>query len=257
VSVTLLAASAVAIVVLIMEFDWGIVTGLVLSGGAIFYEVLLSALAIMAAVITVRAKSRLGAIISLGVVGWTVTLYFIAFSAPDLALTQLLIETLTVVLLVLAFFRIAPDKLPPAKRSRRIYRSVVAMAAGLFGFITVITVAVIQAGESISPYFERFSVPVGQGGNIVNVILVDFRGYDTMGEITVLAIAALGGAALLQAPRMAKLRAHFLKRLHKVSPGAPSGEAGAEAALSQAALAQAGSTGAAETTPSTKEARHG
>ena len=86
---------------------------------------------------------------------------------------------------------------------------------GLFGFALVLINAGIQAGPSISPYFERFSVPYGRGGNIVNVILVDFRGFDTLGEMTVLAIAAVGGFALLRAPGMAALQRKLARRLSR------------------------------------------
>jgi multicomponent Na+:H+ antiporter subunit A len=86
----------------------------------------------------------------------------------------------------------------------------------------------VQAGESISPYFERFSVPAAHGGNIVNVILVDFRGYDTLGEITVLAIAAVGAVAILRAPNMERLRSGLLRRRGDVRHTPPaSGEAAA------------------------------
>ena len=176
-------------------------------------EILLAAMAMVAAVLTTRSSSRLGAIISLGVVGVTVTLYFIFFSAPDLALTQLLIEVLTVVLLVLVFFRLGPDKLPRQRRRMTAYHLGVALMMGVFGFTLVLLNAGIQAGEPIYPYFLLNAVPVGNGGNIVNVILVDFRGFDTLGEVTVLGIAAVGGYALLRAPRMAALRTRLVRRL--------------------------------------------
>lgn len=168
-------------------------------------EWMLFILAIFGAFATVRARSRLSAIISLGVVGITVTLFFIVFSAPDLALTQLLIEVLTVILLVLVFFRVRPD---PAlgQDNRTFFRVFVALAMGFFGFAVVMVNHLSQVGESISPYFLENSYVLGRGANVVNVILVDFRGYDTMGEITVLAIAALGGYALLRSPELHKLR---------------------------------------------------
>ena len=152
------------------------------------------------------------------------TLYFIFFSAPDLALTQLLIELLTVVLLVLVFFRLKSDRLPPAPRRVMAYQIFVAVAMGVFGFTLVLLNAVIQVAPSISDYYERFSVPYGNGGNIVNVILVDFRGFDTLGEMTVLAIAAIGGFALLRAPRMAAVQRRLLRRLSRSAPPAESSD---------------------------------
>lgn len=163
------------------------------------------ALAIIAAITTVRAGSRLSAIIALGVVGVTVTLFFIIFGAPDLALTQLLIEVLTVFLLVLVFFHVKPDS-PIANDRREPFRLLVAVAMGFFGFAVVMVNHLSQVGESISPYFIENSLELGKGSNVVNVILVDIRGYDTMGEITVLGLAALGGYALLRSTEMHALR---------------------------------------------------
>jgi multicomponent Na+:H+ antiporter subunit A len=175
-------------------------------------ETIIALLAIVSAIVTVQVKSRIGAIISLGVVGVTVTLFFVFFSAPDLALTQLLIEVLTVILLVLVFFRVKPTALPPMAMSRRIRNIVLALAMGIFGFLVVIFSSGIQVGDSISEAFLLYSVPLGKGTNVVNVILVDFRAYDTMGEIVVLAIAAVGGFALLRAPRLRNLRRRYLQQ---------------------------------------------
>ncbi|MBK8048969.1 MAG: DUF4040 domain-containing protein [Anaerolineales bacterium] len=168
-------------------------------------EILIFLVAIVAAVATVRSRSRLSAIISLGVVGVAVTLFFIFYSAPDLALTQLLIEVLTVVLLVLVFFRVKPDR-PIGRDNRIILRLVVSVLVGFFGFAIVMFNHIYQVAPSISPYFIANSLPLGQGANVVNVILVDIRGYDTMGEITVLTLAALGGYAVIRSPQVSALR---------------------------------------------------
>lgn len=213
-SITLLAG-ALVVVLALLQGDWLSDFALDMRQLPSVSEVLLAVLAIIAALTTVRAQTRLSAIISLGVVGVVVTLYFIFFSAPDLALTQLLIEVLTVVLLVLVFFRVKPDHLPPLPTWRKAFNTFVALAMGIFGFSIVMMSAGLQLGDAISPYFERFSVPIGKGANIVNVILVDFRGYDTLGEITVLAIAALGGFALLNAPRMKALHEKLLARIDR------------------------------------------
>lgn len=167
-------------------------------------ETILILLMVVSAYVTVRVRTRMGAIISLGVVGVTVTLFYIFFSAPDLALTQLLIEVLTVVLLVLVFTKLPPDTRPPMLPVKRVRNLLVALAAGAFGFFLVLfnSSGAMQAAQSISGFFLQNAVPGGHGGNVVNVILVDFRGFDTMGEITVLALAALGGYALLNAPRV-------------------------------------------------------
>ena len=168
------------------------------------HETVLILLTVVSAYVTVRIRTSLGAIISLGVVGVSVTLFYVFFSAPDLALTQLLIEVLTVVLLVLVFTKLPPDTRPPMQRLKQTRNILVALAAGAFGFFLVLfnTSGALQAAQSISGFFLHNAVPSGQGSNVVNVILVDFRAWDTMGEITVLALAALGGYALLNAPRV-------------------------------------------------------
>ena len=167
-------------------------------------ETILILMTVVSAYVTVRVRTRLGAIISLGVVGVSVTLFYVFFSAPDLALTQLLIEVLTVVLLVLVFTKLPPDTRPPMQNLKQARNVLVALAAGAFGFFLVLfnSSDAMQAAQSISGFFLNNAVPSGHGANVVNVILVDFRGFDTMGEITVLALAALGGYALLNAPRV-------------------------------------------------------
>ncbi|MFZ1753691.1 MAG: hydrogen gas-evolving membrane-bound hydrogenase subunit E [Caldilineaceae bacterium] len=174
-----------------------------MNGQAIGWpEMILAFLLALAAWVTVRAESRMSAIISLGVVGVTVTLFYVFFSAPDLALTQLLIEVLTLVLLVLVFYKLPEEKRPPMGRLRQMGIIFVSICVGVTGFVLVLFNGseAMNAGTAISSYFVDNSVPLGHGANIVNVILVDFRGFDTMGEITVLALAALGGYALLRAP---------------------------------------------------------
>lgn len=170
------------------------------------YEIMLPILAIIAAAITVRTQSRLSAIISIGIVGVVVTLIFVFYSAPDLALTQLLIEVLTVVLLVLVYYRIPSRPHPPPTSFVRWRNRLIAGAVALWGFVMVLLSAETPLYPPISDFFSLNSVPAAHGGNIVNVILVDFRGFDTMGEITVLAIAAVGGYGLLRASRLRPVR---------------------------------------------------
>lgn len=180
-----------------LTIDWGTFPEL--------HELVIAILAVVAAIVTVQAKSRLNAIISIGVVGVTVTLFFVYFRAPDLALTQLLIETLTVVLLVLVFHKVPPDKNPPLHAMANMRNIIVSVAVGLLGFMLVLFSAGEPFEPRISDFFTLNSVPAAHGANIVNVILVDFRGIDTLGEITVLAIAALGGYALLRSVRLRQI----------------------------------------------------
>jgi multicomponent Na+:H+ antiporter subunit A len=121
--------------------------------------------------------------------------------APDLAITQLLIETLGVVFFVLVF-RHLPDRFPRKElRGSQFPRVLIAVASGVFIFVFTLVVVGARTEPSISSEFIERAVPEGGGNNVVNVILVDFRGFDTMGEITVLAVAALGVAAIVRANR--------------------------------------------------------
>lgn len=143
-----------------------------------------------------RARRRLGAIAALGAVGFGVALFFLRHGAPDLAITQFLVEALTVVLLVLAFERLGD--LRPARRGvDRTWAAVVAGAAGVVVALLVWRASAVELGPGVSDWFAAQSLPAGRGANVVNVILVDFRALDTLGEIAVLGVAALGVGVLL------------------------------------------------------------
>ena len=169
-----------------------------------FYELGISLLILMAALAAVRSRSRLAAVAALGVVGYGVALIFIFFGAPDLAMTQLMIETMTVILLVLILYH-----LPPFARisTRKDYarEAIVALSAGVLMTMFVLVGISVQHYPPISSFFVENSVPLAHGRNIVNVILVDFRALDTLGEITVLSLAGVGVYALL------KLRLELMK----------------------------------------------
>jgi len=142
-------------------------------------------------------RQRLVALVQMSGVGLIVALAFARFSAPDLALTQLTVEFVTVVFLMLALFFLpqhSPRESGPLTRARDILLALLAGAG-----MAALSWAVLTrpANTALADFFIRESVPGGGGTNVVNVILVDFRGFDTMGEITVLAIAALGIYALL------------------------------------------------------------
>ena len=141
-------------------------------------------------------RQRLFALIALGAVGLMVSLTFVLFSAPDLALTQFSVEVVTVLLLMLGLHYL--PKTTPAETSRlRVGRdAALALAAGA-GVTLLAFAALTRPLASISTYFLDYAVPKGGGANTVNVILVDFRAYDTLGEILVLAVAGLVIQALL------------------------------------------------------------
>jgi multicomponent K+:H+ antiporter subunit A len=146
---------------------------------------------------TLFHHNRFVAVIAIGVVGLIVSMIFIKFSAPDLALTQLSVETVTIILLMLALYYL-PQKTPKESSHPRIIKDVIlSLMAGLGVFI--LTLAVLSREyTTIGTYFLENALTGGGGTNVVNVILVDFRGFDTLGEITVLAIAGLGIFAMLQ-----------------------------------------------------------
>jgi multicomponent K+:H+ antiporter subunit A len=136
------------------------------------------------------------ALIAISVVGLVVSITFARFSAPDLALTQLAVEIVTVILLMLALFFL-PQKTSADSAPKRVVRDL-SIAAVIGGIVATINYAIItRPFETISDFFVENSKTGGGGTNVVNVILVDFRGFDTMGEITVLGIAALGIFKLL------------------------------------------------------------
>jgi multicomponent K+:H+ antiporter subunit A len=140
---------------------------------------------------------RMVALVMTSVVGLIMTLTFVHFSAPDLALTQISVEVVTTILLLLALFFIPGGEVLEVTPARRLRDLLLAGVAG--GGAALMAFAVMtRTYEPISDYFLAASKPLGGGANVVNVILVDFRGFDTLGEITVLAIAATGIFALLQ-----------------------------------------------------------
>ena len=143
---------------------------------------------------------RIKAVLITGAIGLVVTMVFVTFSAPDLALTQISVDVVTTVLLLMSL-SLLPQLTPyESNRGRRWRDAVIAIVAGLgIGWITWMLLT--RDHNSISWFFVQQSLPLGGGSNIVNVILVDFRGFDTFGEITVLGIAAIGALCLMDGMR--------------------------------------------------------
>lgn len=161
-----------------------------------FHEAMLATLIVAGALSAVVARTTMAAVLSLGVVGYGVAVMYALLGAPDLSMTQFAVETLTVVIFVLVFANLRGF----ADLSSRFVRArdaAVAIAAG-----AVVTTLVLFIGSSgttsrLSAYFADAAPRLAHGHNIVNVILVDFRGFDTMGEITVLVTVAIGVRVLL------------------------------------------------------------
>ena len=155
---------------------------------------------VMATIMAVRSRSLLGSVAALGAVGYSVAMIYLTYGAPDLAMTQFLIETLTVILFVLVFYRLPQFKDVGSRRSRWLSALVAILGGGLITAL-VIMAAGIQLHHPISGYFMDVAVSGAHGRNLVNVILVDFRALDTLGESTVLAIAAIGVYAVIKLKR--------------------------------------------------------
>ncbi len=162
------------------------------------YEYLGAAAFILATIGVVIFRSRLAKVISLGVVGYMLCATFIVLRAPDLALTQLLVDIVTVILFVLVIYFLPQIKDIKESVSVRVRDLLVAGITG--GFVTVFVLAAYahRHSKSVAEYFLENSYELAGGTNVVNVILVDFRTFDTLGEIIVLAIAGLGVYALVR-----------------------------------------------------------
>lgn len=160
-------------------------------------SLLITIILIIAALGTViMHRQRLVSLILLGAVGLGVALVFVKFSAPDLALTQLSVEVVTIVLMLLALYFLPQYSPKESSQTARSRDALISVGAGT-GVGLLVWAVLTRPYQTIADYFMSNSVPGGGGTNVVNVILVDFRGYDTLGEITVLALAGLGIFAML------------------------------------------------------------
>mgnify|MGYP001112279134 CR=1 FL=1 len=156
------------------------------------YEVVLSLVLVISTIAILFSKSRLTSIILLGAVGYTVSLFYVVFRAPDLALTQLVIETVSVALFLLCFYHLPRNARKKESIPFKISNAVISVLVGLVVMLIAIASYSTKLFDSISPYYVDNTYIKAAGENMVNVILVDFRGFDTLFEITVLAIAAIG-----------------------------------------------------------------
>ena len=150
------------------------------------------------AISAVLATSVLMAVTSLGVVGYAIALVFVFYGAPDLALTQFLVETLTIVLVALLAMRLPDEYDYPLSSMTLVQDAGIAIGFGTVMALVLLTVLKFPFDPYLSNYFAQNSLSSGNGRNIVNVILVDFRAVDTWGEITVLAMSGLGAFALIK-----------------------------------------------------------
>jgi multicomponent Na+:H+ antiporter subunit A len=161
-------------------------------------EVVVVALIVTGSLLTAFTGSRITAIAALGTVGIGVAMIFIIYGAPDVAITQLLVEMLVVVMFAVAALRMPFLDFPEGSRRFRPANAALAVTVGAIVAAITLMVTTGPVDRNLTTYFENTSWTEAYGRNIVNVILVDFRAIDTFGEIAVVIIAALGAFALLK-----------------------------------------------------------
>lgn len=178
------------------------------------HELAIMAIAAIGLVTVVLAKDRLTAIVSLGIQGFSVAVIFLLYGAPDLAFTQFMIETLAVVILALVMtrLRLSPSDHRPFRET--LPDAAIALACGLGATLLLLKVTEGPFNTALSDFFIQYSKTIAHGANVVNVIIVDFRGTDTLGEIAVVMIAALAILSLV------RLRAGSLRRIADNDPDA-------------------------------------
>ncbi len=157
-------------------------------------ELLIAVVILAAAVGLMLVRRRFAAIILLGAVGYGLAGLFLVLGGADLAITQLLVETL-----VVGLFALVLRRLPAGFEKLRVQplRLAVAVSVAVFVFLLGLGFGAAEPDSAVSDGYLERSVPEAAGQNVVNVILVDFRGLDTLGEITVLGVAAIGAAGLV------------------------------------------------------------
>ncbi|WP_022834534.1 putative monovalent cation/H+ antiporter subunit A [Salisaeta longa] len=165
-----------------------------------YYELALAVLIVLSAFAAIRARERFTSILALSIGGYSVSLLWLLFGAPDLALTQFSVETLSLILLVIVLIHL-PGIEEREPLSRRIRDALVATGVGAVLTTAMLAALTMPLNTRLSEYMVDMTLPRAKGHNVVNVILVDIRGFDTMGEITVLTIAALGVFVMMRMRR--------------------------------------------------------
>jgi multicomponent Na+:H+ antiporter subunit A len=155
-------------------------------------------IAVIGLVAVLAAESRLTAIVSLGIQGFAVAVLYLLFGAPDLSFTQFMVETLSVVILALIMTRLRLDVQDRRSRAQILMDGTIAVACGLGFTFFLLSAVAAPFNSELTAFFSRYSKTVAHGANVVNVIIVDFRGTDTLGEIAVVVITGLAILALIR-----------------------------------------------------------
>lgn len=163
-----------------------------------FHELAFFAIALVGLGAVLAAKNRLTAIVSLGIQGFAVAVIFLLFGAPDLSFTQFMVETLSVVILALVMTRLRLSPSDHRSWGQLIMDSIIAIACGL-GFTLMLLKSTQSMFDTVlTDFFNTYSKVIAHGANVVNVIIVDFRGVDTLGEISVVMITGMAILALIR-----------------------------------------------------------
>lgn len=164
----------------------------------LLHEITFIVIAIIGLIAVLTAASRLTAIVALGIQGFAVAVLFLLFGAPDLAFTQFMVETLSVVILTLVMTRLRLSPSDHRHRGQKLLDGTIALACGT-GFALMLLKATERPfNTGLTEFFSAYSKIIAHGNNVVNVIIVDFRGTDTLGEIAVVMITALAILALIR-----------------------------------------------------------
>ncbi|MFK7793390.1 MAG: putative monovalent cation/H+ antiporter subunit A [Devosiaceae bacterium] len=163
-----------------------------------FYELAVVIIALIGILAVLTASNRLTAIVSLGIQGFAVALIFMLFGAPDLSFTQFMVETLSVVILALVLTRLSLFKRDHRSFWQSMMDGTIAIACGVGFTALMLSILSHPFDGRLSAFFAEHSYPLAQGRNIVNVIIVDYRGLDTLGEIGVVMVAGLAILALVR-----------------------------------------------------------
>ncbi|MGY1858233.1 Na+/H+ antiporter subunit A [Modestobacter sp. SYSU DS0290] len=160
-------------------------------------QALVGAIILIAAALTLRIRQRLSAVLAVGVTGYGLALMFVLHGAPDLALTQFLVETLSLVVFVLVLRKLPKDIGDRHRPAERTARAVIAVCVGVVMAGVGAAALSARTASPVSADIPELALEEGHGQNVVNVILVDIRAWDTLGELSVLVVAATGVASLV------------------------------------------------------------
>ncbi|MEF0939763.1 putative monovalent cation/H+ antiporter subunit A [Rhizobium sp. BR 362] len=163
-----------------------------------WHEAAIFLIAIIGLAAVVKARDRLTAIVSLGVQGFAVAVIFLLFGAPDLSFTQFMVETLSVVILALVMTRLRLSAADRRSPPQMLFHGALAIACGLGFGLLLLKATQAPFDLTLTAFFNHYSKLIAHGANVVNVIIVDFRGTDTLGEIAVVTITGLAILALIR-----------------------------------------------------------